>query len=428
MKIKKSVLVEAVKKAIKEQDFEATKFPFPKPDKEGSYARHVAQAGKPEKDGGDPEDDKVPAQKRADLSASDLKPSQQEIKLGQALGMAVSMIGKLPGPFKDGPGGDLGAVISKDGYIMDGHHRWAASIFAVGPEIELGGTVIDMPGEDLVKVLALMGDAFHPGERKDPSPHNIMTATADDVNNFINKYLQDGITGPDKEGNEIVYVESEKVKEVLEDAFGSVENAKTHFIAQLPEIKKAPPEWAESRDKMPVLEPDAGEPDKVAAAMAAGDVDVYAPYADAPANRKDKKGIKEMKFNKKRLTKLVKESLRKKLAEQDSQKQLQQVKRALDYAQDIDNKAEYRQFYGPILKQMMSLPTGVTAMDVADILKDGLGDKIGPRVYQMIKAETSKAGADKGEEGPDRSSTRSFADENDAVSGELGRPAKGLKQ
>ena len=398
MKIKKSKLIEVVRRVIKEEEFDASKFPFPKPDEEGDYAKHVAQAGKPEKDGGDPNDDKVGSKRKADLTASKLSPSQQEIKLGQALGMAVSMAGKLPGPFKDGPGGDLGAVISKDGYIMDGHHRWAASIFAAGPDVELGGFVIDMPGKDLVQVLALMGDAFHPGERKDPSPHNIMTATPDDVNNFVNKFVTDGIGE---------FVDAETAKKVLEEKYGSVEKAKTHFISQLKHIQKAPPEWAESRDKMPVLEPKADEPEKVAAAMAAGDVDVYAPYADAPAepaNRKDKKGIKEMKMSKERLTKLVKESLKKRLAEQEGQKVLQQVQRALDYAQDIDNKAEYRQFYGPILKQMMTLPSGVTAMDVAEILKDGLGDKIGPRIYQMIKGETEKEGSQKKDQTPEPAS------------------------
>ena len=130
---------------LKEGDFDAQKFPFPKADsKDSDYAKHVAAAGKPELDGGDPDDDKVGSANKADLAASALKPSQKEIKLGQALGMAVSMAGRLPGPFKDGPGGDLGAVISSDGYIMDGHHRWAASIFAAGPKIQLGGTVIDM--------------------------------------------------------------------------------------------------------------------------------------------------------------------------------------------------------------------------------------------------------------------------------------------
>ena len=397
MKIKKSILTEIVKKALKEADFDASKFPFPKADTDGKYAKHVAQAGKPEFDTED-SDDKVASDSEFSTQAENLSPSQREIKLGQALGMAVSMIGKLPGPFKDGPGGNLGAVISKDNYIMDGHHRWAASIFSEGPGIELGGTKIEMDGEELVKVLALMGDAFHPGERKKPSPHNIMNATADDVNNFVNKFVQEGIGE---------FVDAETAKRVLEERFGSIEKAKIHFVSQLDSIQKEPPTWAESRDKMPVLEPKDKEPEKVAKAMAAGQVDIYHPYADAPGkkeqapgNRSDSKTIriKEMKINKKRLQKLVIESLTKKLREEESpsspapeDKKLQQVQRALDYADEIDNKAEYRQFYGPILKKMMALPSGVTAMDVAEILRDGLGDKLGSRIYQMIKGDTEKA-------------------------------------
>jgi hypothetical protein len=53
MKIKKSILVETIKKVLKEADFDASKFPFPKADTDGKYAKYVAQAGKPEQDGGD---------------------------------------------------------------------------------------------------------------------------------------------------------------------------------------------------------------------------------------------------------------------------------------------------------------------------------------------------------------------------------------
>jgi hypothetical protein len=35
MKIKKSILIEAVRKVIEEQDFDASKFPYPTPDKSG---------------------------------------------------------------------------------------------------------------------------------------------------------------------------------------------------------------------------------------------------------------------------------------------------------------------------------------------------------------------------------------------------------
>jgi hypothetical protein len=349
MKIKKSILIEAVRKVIKEQDFDASKFPYPTPDKSGKYAKFVAQAGKPELDKGPPNDDQVSYDKRSDFSADDLKPSQKEIKLGQALGMAISMIGKLPGPFKDGPGGDLGAVISNDGYIMDGHHRWAASIFAVGPEVELGGFQIDMPGEDLVQVLALMGDAFHPGERKKPSPHNIMTATIDDVNNMINKFVQEGVGD---------FVDAETVKRVLDEAYGGVEQAKAHFVTQLKNVQKPPPEWAESRDKMPVLEPDAGEPEKVAKAMKTGNVDVFYPYADQDAeeeeeeeeeeaaNRKDI-NISKIKITRESITRIVKESLKVKQQEQyyhiaDAMYDDGTLAEDIEFWDDVIEEAEYQ--------------------------------------------------------------------------------------
>ena len=309
MKIKRSILIEAVRKVIEEQDFDADKFPFPNADKTGKYAKFMAQAGKPEKDKGPANDDEIASDATFTTAASNLNPSQKEIKLGQALGMAISMIGKLPGPFKDGPGGNLGAVISKDNYIMDGHHRWAASIFAAGPEIELGGTKIEMDGEQLVQVLALMGDAFHPGERKKPSPHNIMSATIDDVNNFINKFVEEGIGE---------FVDAETAKRVLEERFGSIEKAKAHFVSQLKNIQKEPPSWAQSRDKMPVLEPKDDEPEKVAAAMAAGQVDVYEPYAkldgdeeeEEAANRRDT-SISKIRITKEGIRNIVTESLQK---------------------------------------------------------------------------------------------------------------------
>jgi hypothetical protein len=317
VKIKKSILVETIKKVLQEENFDASKFPFPSADTDGKYAKYVAQAGKPEFDTED-SDDKVASNSEFSTEAANLSPSQREIKLGQALGMAVSMIGKLPGPFKDGPGGNLGAVISKDNYIMDGHHRWAASIFSEGPGIELGGTKIEMDGEELVKVLALMGDAFHPGERKKPSSHNIMTATSDDVNNFINKFVSEGIGE---------FVDAETAKRVLEERFGSIEKAKIHFVSQLESIQKEPPTWAESRDKMPVLEPKQQEPEKVAKAMAAGQVDIFEPYAKAtpkgsskeeesPANRSARtktlrREARKVKINKESLIKLIRESLKK---------------------------------------------------------------------------------------------------------------------
>ena len=53
------------------------------------------------------------------IPAKQLKPSQNAVYLGKSLGMAIAGI----------QGGDLGAVISSDNRILDGHHRWAATLF-----------------------------------------------------------------------------------------------------------------------------------------------------------------------------------------------------------------------------------------------------------------------------------------------------------
>jgi hypothetical protein len=66
MKIKKAVLTEIVRKVLKEGDFDAQKFPFPKADSKGDYAKYMAKAGKPELDGGEPGDDKVGSANKAD--------------------------------------------------------------------------------------------------------------------------------------------------------------------------------------------------------------------------------------------------------------------------------------------------------------------------------------------------------------------------
>ena len=98
---------------------------------------------------GDAGDDKV-AGAKASLAVSTLKPAQTEIIKEKAFGMAIGMLqeGKWDGL-------DLGSIISKDNYIMDGHHRWAAVVAhnAANPknQIPMNVRVIDEPIEPLVK-------------------------------------------------------------------------------------------------------------------------------------------------------------------------------------------------------------------------------------------------------------------------------------
>jgi hypothetical protein len=58
--------------------------------------------------------------------------------------MAIAMLrsGKI--------GGDLAAIVSSDNYIMDGHHRWSATILASGTKGKVGGFGAALKGEELL--------------------------------------------------------------------------------------------------------------------------------------------------------------------------------------------------------------------------------------------------------------------------------------
>lgn len=73
-----------------------------------------------------------------------LKATQSEIKAEKTYGMADAY---LKGKFNNI--GDS-VVVSRDGHILDGHHRWAAML-TVDPSREMNVKVIDMDMDDLLK-------------------------------------------------------------------------------------------------------------------------------------------------------------------------------------------------------------------------------------------------------------------------------------
>ncbi len=77
---------------------------------------------------GKPDDDTAAFNRGAKIGASAAIPTQSNVLLPKALGMAVGGV----------EGGDLGAYFSTDGEILDGHHRWAATMLN-NPTAELGG-------------------------------------------------------------------------------------------------------------------------------------------------------------------------------------------------------------------------------------------------------------------------------------------------
>lgn len=84
--------------------------------------------------------------------ASYLRASQNELNGGKVAGMVSGM---RSGAMKEGP-----IFVSRDNYVVDGHHRWAATV-GVDLEDDVAGDV-DMPVRridgDIVEVLALANE------------------------------------------------------------------------------------------------------------------------------------------------------------------------------------------------------------------------------------------------------------------------------
>jgi len=203
---------------------------------------------------GSVEDDIVQTKKQT-WTAKNLKASQDAVYLGKALGMAVGGV----------KGGDLGAIISSDKRILDGHHRWAATMFN-DPSAKIGGIEARLGIGDLVPVLRALGDVFKNKRRGAPGggDKNIFQATVADAEKAL-------LTG--KYMNPKFY-DKEKSTKWLESIGG-----KSVLGQRLKKIQKSvPPKGAPERAQMPVIDADIGQHKKAAKLLKKGDLDVRKPY------------------------------------------------------------------------------------------------------------------------------------------------------
>lgn len=267
-------------------------------------AAQFANAGGGEKDN-DPDDDKVSFSK-VSVAAGKLKPSQKEVVPAKAVAFAILALLKKA-PMESGPGGDLQAIISKDNYIMDGHHRWAAT-FLVDPSAALVATQIDLPGGALVTALNVvtkgMGRSGNSG--------------TGDISKFGGKPVEDEIRMAAEKG--IKGATAEEVTKALEEWGGSVDGAVEKMLANAAKMPKSIPGWAPKRVDMPVI--NAPEVAAVAKKIAAGSVDLKAPFSPEVDKKLNPSGAKSesiiramesyylMRIGKKPLTENVMKKLR----------------------------------------------------------------------------------------------------------------------
>jgi len=106
--------------------------------------------------------------KEMKMPVGKMKATQSEIKAQKVFGMADAF---LKGKF---PNIDDSVVVSKDGHILDGHHRWAA-LLTVDPGRKMKVKQIDMTMDDLLKEAAAFpgvykadfaGSPLHEDEQK----------------------------------------------------------------------------------------------------------------------------------------------------------------------------------------------------------------------------------------------------------------------
>ena len=188
--------------------------------------------------------------------ATKLKPSQSAIYLGKALGMAIGGI----------KGGDLGAMVSKDKRILDGHHRWAATLLSE-PSATITGIEADLGIGDLVPVLRGLGDSLGNERRGEPTGGdvNIFKSTVRDAEKMI-------MTGANMHPK---FYDKEKSIAWLESIGGKSELEKRLKFIQ----RNGPPKGAPPRIDMPVIDADKGDEKKASDLLKKGKLDVREPYA-----------------------------------------------------------------------------------------------------------------------------------------------------
>jgi len=228
-------LKDILKEALPTKEIDPKQFPNPL----GSDVKGFLKKGSPSNDKG-PANDDIVQTKNVSIPVSKLKPSQLAIYLGKSLAMAINGV----------DGGDLGAVISKDNYILDGHHRYAATTFN-NPGSSVEGVQADLMIGDLIPVLRATGDAMKNNRGIAPAGGdlNIFKATMDDVKDII----YNGKNIPAKYGEDVI--------------------ARRLKLIQ----SKKPPSGAPQRKDMPKIKPD--QVSILKNLLNKGKIDVRKPYA-----------------------------------------------------------------------------------------------------------------------------------------------------
>ena len=235
---------------------------------DGELAKGLSNSG--QADGVAPEDVVPVAHKPEGIApVQKLKPSQSSMNIPKAMGMVLGMLN----PNNDfNAGGDLGAFISSDGYIMDGHHRWVATAM-IDPSLSVGGYLVDFPGEQLVAILNTMTKGKFGVMKGKEGTGGFNQFKPDNMKKQLMVYAQKGTE----------HMKPEEVMSVLKTFTGGLEGeaavdaAVNKMSENIGTLTFTTPSWASDRTDMPVVD---GDENVAAAAQAldGGEVNVNPPY------------------------------------------------------------------------------------------------------------------------------------------------------
>jgi len=259
MNIKK-IINEEVRKYLTEWD--ASRFPLKLSAVKPDVAKVVATSGLKDKK---EDDDKIVVDAKPDgvASVADLKPSQSSMNIEKGLAFVIQMLhpkGKLDA------GGDLGAFITKDKYIMDGHHRWIATAM-VDPSLSVGGYEVEFPAQQLIAILNAMTKGRYGVEKGKDADGDFEQFKTEPIKKQLIQYWKNGVWDN---------LKADDVQAVIQQWTGkkgeeAIDAAVAKMVNNLSGITMSVPSWAPERPDMPVI--DKPNVDDAVKALETGEVD-----------------------------------------------------------------------------------------------------------------------------------------------------------
>jgi len=296
-------IIENTKKIVEEADpskLDPARFP--------PRLRQAGKAGKEDADAdavggandGNDQDDVV-GEGSWSGAVGELMPSQNSMDVEKLCNFFVSACrvdADLPAgaPFEAGPGGKIGCIISSDGYIMDGHHRWGALCMydpktKVGPDLQLA-----FPAVELIAVLNTITVNLTGRTKGKPGKFDLTKAFTEPV---LRDQLQKFLDNPgscwacDKDGPTLTKC-LQTFANFEGDPADMLDVVMKKIMTNLASSALEPVSDGKgvfAREDMPVISPNAGHVKKAAAMLTAGQVDINPPYAkedvEAPADEQE---------------------------------------------------------------------------------------------------------------------------------------------